>query len=311
VKGFGAFDDVVLEYLNDNGSKKHIFLQLKSKVKQRITMQQLLAGKGDFSLSKYYESYIQVEKKFNCSGGVKLEGSIDDSLYILYTNADVASDLKSNKVTDIGEEEFLMAGGSVLQFNEVEHKAIYEHLQKLPKHREFLSRFRIFYSQAEEKEMDRHEEKEMDRHIKSELKQIMKLPESELEITYMCFIDIMKEWWQHKNFFLKNINSRKNDPLRKTSEKVKPTLVAKILDQRKSELDELSIIYEEPSIRYMKQLTETHKAVLIFAPGRSTTLTTAKIHQILSDTEHIILNLKQLIRYKTEVILAWKSMSIF
>jgi hypothetical protein len=56
----------------------------------------------------------------------------------------------------------------------------------------------------------------------------------------------------------------------------------------------------------MKQLTETHKAVLIFAAGNSTTLTAAKIHQTLSDTEHIILNLQQLIRCKTEVMLAWK-----
>jgi len=57
----------------------------------------------------------------------------------------------------------------------------------------------------------------------------------------------------------------------------------------------------------MKQLTEPNKAVLIFAPGSSTTLTVTKIHQMLSDTEHSILNLQQLIRYKTEVMLAWKS----
>jgi len=57
----------------------------------------------------------------------------------------------------------------------------------------------------------------------------------------------------------------------------------------------------------MKQLTEPHKAVLIFAPGSSITLTAAKIHQMLSDTEHSILSLQQLIRYKTEVMLAWES----
>ena len=234
VKGYGKFDDVV-EYIVDNSRKKHIFVLLKSQIKHTITTNttitkdDLLEEKGKFWIRQYYDSYIQIENKFNCSAGVKLEGSIDDSLFILYTNADVASNLKSNKVTDIGEEEFLMAGGYVLQFNEVEHKAIYQHLQKLANHREFLSRFRIFYSQADEKEMDRH--------IKSELKQIMKLPESELEITYMYFIDIMKEWWQHKNFFLKDLNSRENDPLWKTSEKAKPNLVAKMLDQRKSELD--------------------------------------------------------------------------
>ena len=78
------------------------------------------------------------------------------------------------------------------------------------------------------------------------------------------------------------------------------------MDQRNSELNELSIKYEESAITDMKQLTESQKVVLILAPGSSTTLTAAKIHQMLSDTEHSILNLQQLIRYKTEVMLAWK-----
>jgi len=58
----------------------------------------------------------------------------------------------------------------------------------------------------------------------------------------------------------------------------------------------------------MKQLTETHNALLIFAPGSSTTLTAAKFQQMLSDTEHSIMNLLQLIRYKCEVMLGWESM---
>jgi hypothetical protein len=85
---------------------------------------------------------------------VKIDSSIDESLFTLYTNADVPPNLQSNKTIDIGEEKFLMAGGTVLQFNEKEHKASYDHLQDLPKHRKFLSRFRIFYSQADEKDLD-------------------------------------------------------------------------------------------------------------------------------------------------------------
>ena len=127
----------------------------------------------DKRLVRHY-TYIQIKEKFNCSGGVKLEGSIDESLFILCTNADVGKNLKSNKVTNIVEEKFLMSSGSVLQINEEEHKDIYEHLQDLPNCREFLRRFRIFYSQASEKEMDWH--------IKTELQKIMKLPESELDI---------------------------------------------------------------------------------------------------------------------------------
>jgi hypothetical protein len=52
----------------------------------------------------------------------------------------------------------------------------------------------------------------------------------------------------------------------------------------------------------MKQLTKSHKALLIFVAGSSTTLTAAKIHQMLSATKHVIMNLQQLIRYKIEVM---------
>ena len=192
-----------------------------------------------------------------------------------------------------------MTGGTLLQFNEDKHKAIYEHLQELPKHREFLSRLGIFYNQADEKEMDCH--------IKPELQQSLNLPESELDVTYKSFIPIIQNWWQNCNYFLQDTNCKKNDPLLKTSEEVRPTLVAKVLDQRKSQLDYLRIKYKQSAIKDMKQLIQSHNAVLIFAPGPSTTLTAAKIHQMLSATEHIILDLQQLIRYKTEAMLAWRS----
>jgi hypothetical protein len=138
-------------------------------------MSELKSKSGDFSLRKYYDSYIQVEEKLNCGEeGVKMDGRIDDSLFIIYTNTDVEQKLKSYNVIEISQEEFVMTGGSVLQFNEEEHKDVYELLQDLPKHREFLSRLNIFYNQADEKGMDCH--------IKRELQHSMKLPESELDL---------------------------------------------------------------------------------------------------------------------------------
>ena len=104
-----------------------------------------------------------------------MDGRIDESLFIIYTTVDVPQGLKSYNVIDFSEEEFLMTGGRVLQFNEREHKDIYQHLRKLPKYREFLSRFRICYSQAKEEEMECH--------IKCELQRSMKLPDSELDLT--------------------------------------------------------------------------------------------------------------------------------
>ena len=214
VEGHGYFDDAFVKYIDENYRKSHIFVQVKFKRSHTITMQQLLKPRtGDFSLRKVYESYIQIEKQFNCSGeGVKLEGSIDESLFIIYTNTDVEQGLKSYNVIDFSQAQFLMTGGSVLQFNEEEHPGIYEHLQDLPKHREFLSRLRICYSQAGEMGMDRH--------IKSELQQIMELPDSLVDIACTYFIDIMMEWWQHEKFVLKDTNPREKDPLRKTSERI-------------------------------------------------------------------------------------------
>jgi hypothetical protein len=187
VEALRPFDDDVVECFDDNCRKSHIFVQLKSKIKPRITMQQLLADMVDFSLRKYYESYTQIEEKFNCGElGLKMDGSFDESLFILYTNTDIPPNLQSNKATDIGEEKFLMTGGSVLQFNAEKHKAIYDKLKDLPKHCEFLSRFRIFYRQADEKQMEFY--------IKSELQKSMSLYDSELYIAYTCFIDCVKEW---------------------------------------------------------------------------------------------------------------------
>jgi hypothetical protein len=135
----------------------------------------------------------------------------------------------------------------------------------------------------------------------------MKLLESERKLAYICFPEFIKDWWHRLNYFLKETNSKENDPLGKTPEKGRKTTVAKRLDQRISELNKLNIKHKQSAITDMKPLTEPHNTVLIFYPGRSTTLTAAKIHQMLSATKHIILNLQQLIRYKTEVMFAWRS----
>ena len=298
VDGHGAFDDILIEYINSKSSLSHIFVQLKSTKSERITLGKLKGNNKDFGLNKYYESYIDIEEKFNRTGeSVKIDSGIDGRMFILYSNADIGHDVKSNKNIDVGEADFLLTGGSVLQFSKKKHKAIYEHLQNLPKYREFLRRFRIFYNQADEERMDSH--------IKPELQSIMNVSENILDLVYPCFIDFMKDWWQKYNYFLKD-NCKDEDPWLKTVKKVM-TSVKNILDQRKSDLDDLSIKYKESAIREMEKLIKPHKAVLILAPGRTTTLTAAKIHQTLGATEHIILNLQQFVRCRSEVTLAWKN----
>jgi hypothetical protein len=41
VEGLGEFDDVFVEYLDENSRKKHIFVQLRTKIRQHVTMKQL------------------------------------------------------------------------------------------------------------------------------------------------------------------------------------------------------------------------------------------------------------------------------
>jgi hypothetical protein len=53
----------------------------------------------------------------------------------------------------------------------------------------------------------------------------------------MCFLEFTKDWWHRLNYFLKETNSKENDSLGKTTKKGRTTLVAKILDQRISELN--------------------------------------------------------------------------
>jgi hypothetical protein len=43
VEGLGAFDDVFVQYLDDNCRKLHIFIQLKSELSHIFTMEELLA----------------------------------------------------------------------------------------------------------------------------------------------------------------------------------------------------------------------------------------------------------------------------
>jgi hypothetical protein len=308
VQGFEVFDDVVVEYLDAFHRTSHICVQAKWKERQHITVQQLLAISGDLSLIKHYESYIEIEKMFKSrEQGGETKGSIDECLFIIYTNADVEERLKSDKLSELGKEEFLNTGGGVLRFSEETHKDIYEHMKKhceqmeeKPRYREFLSRYRIMYKQANEKEMDRY--------IIPPLQEKLKFCDSEKESACKYFCDSIKEWWQEKDrsYFLQETILKENDPLQKTSEKIIEKSVARKLEEWRSKHDKPRIKYEESAITYMKQLIEPHNALLIFAPGRSITLTAAKIRQMLSARKHIVLNLKQVVPDKSEVMLALK-----
>jgi hypothetical protein len=162
-------------------------VQLKRKERQHIEKKkQLQAESGDFILIKHYESYIETEKMFKGrEQGDKTNGKIDKWLFVIYTNADVEKGLKSGKSTALGQEGFLNTRGSVLKFSEDTHKDIYEHMKERLGYREFLSRYRIMYRQANEKDMHGY--------IITPLQEKLQLPDSEGESACQYFCDsIMK-----------------------------------------------------------------------------------------------------------------------
>jgi hypothetical protein len=73
----------------------------------------------------------------------------------------------------------------------------------------------------------------------------MRIPENELDLTYDVFLPIIQNRWQNCNYYAKETNNKIDELFKQTSEKVTPNLLAKALDQRKIELDELSIRYNQ------------------------------------------------------------------
>ena len=59
--------------------------------------------------------------------GDKTNGRIDESLFIIYTNADVKEGLKSDKSTELDQEQFLNTGGCVLKFSQETRRHLRAH----------------------------------------------------------------------------------------------------------------------------------------------------------------------------------------
>jgi hypothetical protein len=73
--------------------KKTVFMQLKHKKKteKNVTKKQLLqmVGKGRFRLFEYYASYCKIMKNWEENEDLQFCGRIEDSAFIIYTNAEM------------------------------------------------------------------------------------------------------------------------------------------------------------------------------------------------------------------------------
>ena len=102
----------------------------------------------------------------------------------------------------------------------------------------------------------------MDRYIIPPLHEKLKLTDRERESACQYFCDSIMGWWQKKNdysYFLQETNFKENDPLQKTSEKLRERSDANKLDEGRSKFDNPRIKYEDSAITHVKQLIKPHR----------------------------------------------------
>ncbi|XP_069672956.1 uncharacterized protein [Periplaneta americana] len=100
-KGAGAFDDVVISYRDTTSSPlKSCFIQLKHKTNQKpISLRNITAVKGDFSLVKYCKSFSVISRQFQRYGDNHpiFGGDLQNCELVIYTNAPLKPQLFKRK----------------------------------------------------------------------------------------------------------------------------------------------------------------------------------------------------------------------
>ncbi|XP_022822974.1 uncharacterized protein LOC111353968 [Spodoptera litura] len=123
MESVGAFDDIICRYDVKGGKKpKILFLQAKHRenpTKGEITIDELLKQNGDFSLCKYFDSYLKITRKFSPNNDDKLfRGSVVDvdCYFIIFTSALENFSKKKNVNHNI---DFLKTNhdGKIFQYN--------------------------------------------------------------------------------------------------------------------------------------------------------------------------------------------------
>ncbi|XP_069669145.1 uncharacterized protein [Periplaneta americana] len=304
----GNFDDIALQLYSTgnvtgtNNTIQTYFIQLKNKKKTKISEDQLLSSpKGDFSLFRYYPSYIEVEKQFEskklCSW---FDGQFEDCLFILYTNADVDKSILVPASNEECLEIFLTdeSHNHVLKFNDEDHRNVYQALQNKPKYREFLNQLRIVYKQANEDELERS--------IMTQIELNPTVSKNNIKFTYTEYIRLLEQWWKQekKGTFL----DESSKLLMKASEAatLSSTGLTELLGRRKSELERLGLVFHESSLQHMKKEIDKSKITHISSVGRSTAPTAIRIGQILHGRSYSILKTQDFVTQTKEVLLAWQ-----
>ena len=342
MKNCGAFDDVVLQFSKESKKKRCIFIQMKSKATKIVGFSSLMSmSKTDFSLMKYFLSYLEIKKSFNEQNKTPFDGEFDDSLFVLYTNSDVSGELKmlhdDTREDDMihNAREILLTnqqnGESLLQFK-LEGK-ICDALVKglMGKHKETEENGKkgdnTDVLQSDERNSDNIKEKEVeirkqvveflrkvvimykqaeeerfDEVVKEELQGYLKLPNEEIGLTYAKFQQLFEDWWQKESYFLDSWN--KSNPITEAVECVKSEVASQFLKLRRIDVENLNIAFEYSALNKTREVVEKNQAILMYSCVQTTQPTVAKVNQLLSN--HAILNLKDLVQKLDYFVIAWR-----
>ncbi|KAJ3658212.1 hypothetical protein Zmor_009965 [Zophobas morio] len=148
-ENFGDFDDVVIEVETDRGTHTKA-IQLKHTSRETLTKKQLLSKKGDFSISKYFNSTKNIQdkaqqfilftnKEFNIveETQLKLEGE-EFHIELIKMSA------SENSAEDLGISKNI---NYWYKFQIIEEKWSKEDFEKIQQYKTFFERFRLYTNQ--------------------------------------------------------------------------------------------------------------------------------------------------------------------
>lgn len=189
--GAGAFDDAVLVF-RPHYSEKYsaILLQAKHKKNAKITTKTLKGSKNDFTLVKYFKSFVEMGGKWNSVMINEQEEELEEVVYVLYTNA--RADLRATAVdiTNSSEHQvlsqLLLTGGRMVK---ISHSPVADVLSTVDSSQAqtFLAQLVLCYEQMDHDAASKFIEEEIALILNSGHENITKIRHR--------IIKLMKEWW--------------------------------------------------------------------------------------------------------------------
>ncbi|PSN31502.1 hypothetical protein C0J52_24502 [Blattella germanica] len=304
-EGYGDFDDIIFNFFTPK--KYCLFLQLKNKANAKIRADNLVSVKHDFSIPKLYHSYMDIKKKINMHIKKKMNSEesefpfdveLENCIFILYTNANIEESLMSKQEFEIGTERIALTDQSMLRLDESDHSEIFEKLSELSDLREFLKSFRIMYNQASDNKLDDL--------ISYEIQQYLQLSESDSQIAFTTFRDLIQQWWQKlKTSAYLTDSYEEHSILKKTLEHVRSIQISSLSDQHKLEVSKLNLKFTDNALKQMEVVIENN-VTLILTPKSSILVTVAKLYQLMNESsEFLVMKFQDLEERKMEILTAW------